>query len=423
LNDASNKQEPRLVVFSSLFPHPGQPNAGLFVRERMFRVARHLPLVVVAPTPWFPFQGLIRLFRPHYRPAAPYFEVQDGIEVYHPKFFAIPVLLRKLDGLSMALSSLWTMVKLRRRNRFNLIDAHFAYPDGYAATLLGKWFGVPVTITIRGTEVPLSKTNRRPLLIKALKQADRIFSVADSLKQHVQSLGVEADKIRVVGNGVDTSKFYLKDKADQRQKLCIPEDAKVLISVGGLVERKGFHRVIEQLPALRRRFPNLLYLIVGGESAEGNIRPQLEQQVADLGLHETVKFMGVVKPLDLKCYLSAADIFVLATRNEGWANVFLEAMACGLPVVTTDVGGNGEVVCREGLGIIVPFGDGEALATAIAKALSHPWDRKAITAYAKENSWDQRVEVLIEEFANLVSFFASKNINALYEHEDESTGK
>ena len=129
--------EPRLVVFTTLFPHAGQPVAGLFVRERMFRVAKVLPLTVVAPVPWFPLQGLLRRWKPGFRPAAPRSEVQDGIEVRYPRFFSVPGAFKWLDGFFMALGCLPTMRRLKRSFAFNVIDAHFAYPDGYAATLLG----------------------------------------------------------------------------------------------------------------------------------------------------------------------------------------------------------------------------------------------------------------------------------------------
>jgi glycosyltransferase involved in cell wall biosynthesis len=173
----------------------------------------------------------------------------------------------------------------------------------------------------------------------------------------------------------------------------------VLVTIGGLVERKGFHRVIDCLPWLAQQFVEpLRYLVVGGPSPEGDMSAELRRQVARLGLQQSVQFLGAMTPDDLKLPLSAADVFVLATRNEGWANVLLEAMACGLPVVTTRVGGNAEVVCRDDLGILVPFGSAEALQTAIAQALGRDWDREAIRRYASENTWDRRVAVLIAEF-------------------------
>ena len=177
--DKKDTNNPGIIVFSSLFPHSGQPNAGLFIRERMFRVGKHLPLVVVAPVPWFPFQKILRRWRPHFRPDAPYMELQENIEVLHPRFFSIPGFFKFLDGFFMALGSLPVLWRLKRRFDFKIIDAHFAYPDGYAASLLGRWFRVPVTITLRGTEVRLShRFLYRDLMRSAMIPAAKIFSVS-----------------------------------------------------------------------------------------------------------------------------------------------------------------------------------------------------------------------------------------------------
>jgi len=397
------KPAPRIVVFTTLFPNAGQPSAGLFIRERMFRVAKVLPLTVVAPVPWFPFQGLLRRWRPHFRPEAPRHEVQDGIEVRHPRFLSVPGAFKWLDGILMAVGCLPTMLRLKRAFGFNLIDAHFAYPDGDAGTLLGKWLRVPVTITLRGTEVPLARDPlRRRRMTKALGRASRIFSVSASLKRHAESLGAASERILVVGNGVDMAKFHRLPRQAARSRLGLPDGAPVLVSVGALVERKGFHRVMECLPALRQRFPDLRYLVVGGASPEGDWSAVLHARAAELGLQDCVMFLGPVAPDELKGVLSAADVFVLATRNEGWANVFLEAMACGLPVVTTDVGGNAEVVADPRLGLLVPFDERDKLAGAISEALRRNWDRNFIVSHAEANSWDQRVKVLTAEFANIV---------------------
>jgi glycosyltransferase involved in cell wall biosynthesis len=405
------RPEPRLVVFTTLFPHAGQPGAGLFIRERMFRVAKVLPLTVVAPVPWFPLQGLLRRWKPGFRPVAPKLEIQDGIEVRHPRFFSVPGAFKWLDGLFMALSCLPTMLRLKRSFAFNVIDAHFAYPDGYAATLLGRWLRVAVTITLRGTEVPLARDpRRRRRLVLALERARRVFSVSDSLRRHVVSLGVPREKIVVIGNGIDTAVFHRVERRAARDTLHLPVDAPVLISVGALVERKGFHRVMECLPALRQRFPGLRYLVVGGASPEGDWSTVLRGRVAELGLQDCVTFLGALPAKELKVPLSAADIFVLATRNEGWANVFLEAMACGLPVVTTAVGGNAEVVAHPGLGILVPFGEPDELGRAVGQALGHDWDRDSIVAHARVNDWDKRVAVLVDEFVAIVAHGAGADV-------------
>ncbi len=391
-----------LVVFSSLFPSAARPGAGLFVRERMFRVARHRPLVVVSPQPWFPGQGAIRLFRPGYRPMAPALEMQQGIAVYHPRFLSLPGLLRRFDGWAMALASYFLLRRLRAGGA-RLIDAHFAYPDGEAATRLGRWLGLPVTVTLRGTEVPHSGSPAlRPRLVRVLAAATRVFSVSDSLRRLALELGVPAQRAEVVGNGVDTRIFHPVDRQAARTRFGLPADVQVLVSVGGLVERKGMHRVIDCLPALLEQHPDLHYLVVGGASPEGDMRAELEAQAARLGVSGRVHFLGTLPPAELKWPLSAADVFVLATRNEGWANVFLEAMACGLPVVTTNVGGNAEVVCRPELGRIVPFGDAAALGCALDEALHTHWDRDAILAYARDNQWERRVAQLLRAYETIL---------------------
>lgn len=394
--------EPRLIVFSSLFPSSAQPTAGLFIRERMFRVGRHIPLVVVSPRPWFPGQGLIRLFRPHYRPLPPRREIQSGFEVRFPRFLAIPGLFRGLDSLFMALGSYFTLRRLKARGH-NLIDAHFAYPDGHAALKLGRWLGLPVTVTLRGTEVPQSRNpSLVPKLREVFRDASRVITVSDSLRRLALSLGLEEERGQVVGNGVDADKFAPAPSQEAHARFHLPENAKVLITVGGLVERKGFHRVIACLPELIKTYPDLHYLVVGGPCPEGDMSQALREQAAGLGLADRVHFLGTIPPEELKWPLSAADIFVLSTRNEGWANVILEAMACGLPVVASDVGGNGEVVCRPELGEIVPFDDQAALTGALSRTLGRSWDRQRIRAYAEENSWDSRVATLRALFEKLL---------------------
>ena len=395
--------EPRLVVFSSLFPNSTQPTAGLFIRERMFRVGKRLPLVVVSPKPWFPGQGLIRRFRPHYRPMPAPMETQAGVEVLFPRFLAIPGLFRGLDSLFMALGSYPTLRRLKARGH-NLIDAHFAYPDGHAAIKLGRWLGLPVTVTLRGTEVPQS---RNPALVPKLREvfrdADFVITVSDSLRQLARSLGLARERGQVVGNGVDADRFSPVPRGEARRRLGLPDTARVLVTVGGLVERKGFHRVIACLPALLEQHTDLHYLVVGGPCPEGDMTQALKDQAVALGLGDRVHFLGPVAPDDLKWPLSAADIFVLSTRNEGWANVILEAMACGLPVVASDVGGNREVVCKPDLGEIVPFDDQAALTAALDRALRRGWDGQAIRAYAEANSWDTRVEALTGLFRKTLS--------------------
>ena len=393
---------PNIVVLSSLFPSAVQPMAGLFIRERMFRVGQRLPLAVVAPSAWFPLQGLLRRFKPGFRPGAPRHETQQGLDVWFPRFFSLPGVLKRLDGWFMALGAWARLRALQRAGRLDLLDAHFGYPDGDAAVRLGRWLKVPVTITMRGSESRHAQdTTLRPVLARSLHQADRVFAVSESLRQLALGLGVPPERVRVVGNGVDLERFRPIDKAQARAALGLSPGAQVLVSVGGLCERKGFHRVIDCLPALREQGIDAHLLVVGGASPEGDWGDRLRAQARDAGLEACVHFTGAVASTELHRVLSAADVFVLATRNEGWANVFLEAMACGLPVVTTAVGGNAEVVCRPELGTVLPFGDAVALTQALRAALARAWDRTLIRQYAQANTWERRVDVLEAEFRAL----------------------
>ena len=374
----------------------------------MFRVGKELPIAVAVPVPWFPLQAIVRHWKPHFRPDASSHESQDGIDIYFPRFFSVPGLFKYLDGRLMALGCARMLRHLMRTDRFDIIDAHFAYPDGYAASLLARWFDVPFTITVRGTEARLSKIPvYRKMMRIALNKASRIICVSSDLKRLVLSLGVDSAKVMVVGNGVDMKLFFPVNRRKAREDLGLPLNAPILISVGGLVERKGFHRVIDCLPELRKNFSDVRYIVVGGPSPEGDWSKRLRKQILELGLQEIVTFLGVLPPERLRTALSAADVFVLATSNEGWANVFLEAMACGLPVVTTDIGGNREVVQKPELGIVVPMGDSVALKRAIENAVTGSWNRDAIIDYASKNGWENRVAELVGEF---------KKIHGLHRH-------
>jgi glycosyltransferase involved in cell wall biosynthesis len=397
-----NDATPRLLVLSSLFPSVAQPTAGLFIRERMFRVARHVPIVVLAPQPWFPLQGLIRRFRPHFRPMAPKFEVMDGIEVHRPRFLCVPGVLKWTDGFLMAVSTYFAARRLAARHRANVLDVHFGYPDGFAGVLLGRWLRLPVVLTLRGKEERQARTDVRNGLAFAVRSANRLITVSEALRAVAIALGADPARATVIGNGIDLHKFVPVPQAQARAELGLPADASVIVSVGTLVERKGFHRVLECLPDLLKRHPKLHYLIVGGSGPEGDLSARLHEQVRMLGLDERVHFLGACAPDRLKVPLSAADLFVLATSYEGWANVFLEAMACGLPVVSTQVGGNAQVVNSAELGELVPFGDREALTKAIGTALDRTWDRSRIRSYAEANSWDARIPVLVDGFHRVV---------------------
>ncbi len=394
---------PQLLVLSSLFPSPQEPLAGLFIRERAFRVAERLPVTVVAPAGWSPIDGLIRRWRPHYRPTAAADTIDRGIRVLRPRYASVPGPIL-LDGASMAAGTIGTARRITGTGGTWIIDAHFAYPDGYAASVLARRLGLPYTITLRGTEIRHSRMPAiRRRIVRALKGADRVFTVSESLRRLALELGVGAERAIVVPNGVDTRRFHPLPRPEARRRLGIPENAKVLVTVGGLVRRKGHDRVIARLPELRGRWGEVIHLVVGGASREGDERAALGARAVAAGVGGQVRFLGPVPPDDLHVPMSAADVLVLASTNEGWANVLLESMACGTPVVASDVGGNREVVADDSVGLIFALGDDAAFRAALDRALEGRWDRDALVAFARRNSWQSRVDRLVAEFTAIAA--------------------
>ena len=396
----------RILVISSVFPNSKHPLYGVFVKERMARVARGCELVVVAPVPWFPFN---RLFRGVETEGIPAYEVQDSIPVYHPKFLSVPGVLKCLDGFFYFLSVLPLARRLRRSFRFDLIDAHFAYPDGFAGCLLAKVFRCPVIVTLRGTIGKLSKFVLRRVQIQwVLRTAARVIAVSDSLGSIANSLGAAPEKMRVIPNGVDTTTFHPSDREGARKRLGFPLNETVILSVGALSERKGHHRVLQVLPRIAEKRPDVRYVVVGEAGVEGNIEPLLSRLSKELGVQDRVRLVGARPHEEIAQWLAAADVFCLATSNEGMANVILESLACGVPVVTTQVGGNAELISHEENGYLVPLGDPDALGLALLRALEGQWNREKIAGELKRRSWDATATRVLEEFLNVVSNPASE---------------
>lgn len=380
----------RLLVFSTVFPNTAQPHHGIFVRERMRGLPPEVEVTVVAPVPWFPFvSGL----RPGFRPRVPREEMQNGVRVLHPRFLSIPAVGKCLDGLFLFLGALPTVRRLRRTFRFDAIDAHFAYPEGLAAALLGKVFRTPVLLTLRGL-LPLLTRHalRRPQLRWALASAARLIAVSASLRDDAVSVGMPPERVRVIENGIDAALFRPLDRREARRRLGLPEDAPLLVSVGTLSERKGFHLVIEALPSL----PGVHYVIVGGAGAEGAQEAELRALAERLGVADRVLFAGPREREDLADWYSAADLSVLASAHEGCPNVVLESLACGTPVVATPVGDIPRILDDPRLGRIVER-DVPALVAGIAEALEQPWDRRRIRARIEERTWQAVGREVMEE--------------------------
>ena len=376
----------KVLVFTNLYPNNMMPHHGVFVKERMTKFAElnGNEVRVVAPVPYFP--PIKKNWRWKYSQIVRK-ETIEGVEVYHPRFFMIPKMGMPFYGLMMFLSVLPAVLRIRKKFDFDLIDAHYVYPDGFAAVMLGVFFKKPVVVSARGSDVNLFM--RFPLIKRLLRltlnQAHAAIGVCQALKDAMHSLNVPARKIAVIPNGVDKGKFYPMPKKAARNLHQI-SNSKMMLSVGELIPRKGFHILIDAMAKLvHERGEDDLQLIIAGEGA---YRPDLEEQIRDRGLTGHVRLIGSVQHGELRKWYCSADLFCLASDREGWPNVVLESLACGTPVVATNIWGVPEIITSDEFGLLT---ERTALAFAdnIARALRKTWHHPQIVRYAEEHTWDK----------------------------------
>jgi glycosyltransferase involved in cell wall biosynthesis len=323
-------------------------------------------------------------------------ERRFGIDVMHPRYVTVPKLGMSIAPFLLAAGAYSTVNSIIRRGYdFELIDAHYFYPDGVAAILLGRHFGKPVVITARGTDVNLIPRYRLPraMIRWAAGRAAGMITVARALKDDLVSVGIPAERIDVLRNGVDLQLFRPIDREAERRKLGLTRTT--LLSVGHLVPRKAHDLVIQAL----RRLPDMDVIIIG----EGPERAALGALAQGSGVGDRVRFAGALAQQELRNYYGAADALVLASSREGWANVLLESMACGTPVVATDVGGSREVVAAPESGVLIAERTPEALADAVRRLFEHYPDRGATRRYAEQFSWDATTAGQLELFGRILS--------------------
>lgn len=393
----------KVLTFTSLFPNQQQPLHGVFVRERIQALARLCNLQVIAPVPWAPSARW--LGQRYYTYSQVLHKEQDGdITVWHPRFVVIPKLFKSLDGLLLGACSLAPVKTVRRLFPFDLIDAHWAYPDGVAAAVLAMVFHVPFSITVRGDDINIlpHDVRRRYFIQWALKRANLVIALSKELKENVEALGVSSSRTVVIPNGVDTEIFTGLARKAARVNLGISEGDRILLSVGRLHKSKGYPVIVGALARLKDKFPSLRLVIAGGADHEADATPDIYAAVSRYGLENRVSLIGPQPRLHLNQWYKAADLFCLATTREGSANVLLEAIASGLPCITTPVGGNPEVIDRPELGILAPPSE-DAMAGAIEMGLSRAWDRDFIAGRARTRPWSVVAEECYKHLLNLVS--------------------
>ena len=368
-----------ILLFSSLYPNAINPRHGIFVERRLKKLiefSKEMKVVVVSPVP-------VNVFGVRLDNKIQKHEIYNNIEIYRPRFFTAPLLGRYINPLSMFLSSIFVVRKLKKLSfSLDLIDAHYFFPDGVAAVLIGCFYRIPVIITARGSDINFfpGYIVARRYIEWAIKKASAIITVSSALKRKTIELGALKEKVTVLHNGVDLNVYYLMNKDVAKAHINI--NGKILLTVGNLVSEKRQSLIISALPYL----PEYRLVVIG----EGVLEKSLKLLAADLNVHDRVTFLSRKKQDELVEYYNAADCFILPSLREGLPNVLLESLACGTPLIASNVGGIPEIIRSEDTGFM--FDGKKPQATEISDLVKRMEekniDRQALRSVAETFSWD-----------------------------------
>lgn len=384
----------RVLTLSTLFPDASRPRFGPFVERQTLGLAAHpdVELCVMAPIglpPW----PLSRLGHYASLSGLPRREIWHGLEVFRPRFLHLPATGGRFDAAVLARTLLPQLRRLRAQFAFDVIDAEFFFPDGPAAIALGRAMGVPVSIKARGSDIHYwgLNTATRNQIILAGKAADGILAVSAALRDDMIVMGMPADRIRVHHTGVDLDLFQPVDRF--REKFALGISGPLVVSVGTLSTRKGQGLLIDALVAM----PGVMLVLIG----TGPDRAAFERQAALRGVASRVRFAGSLDHAEIARWLGAADAMALPSVSEGLANVWVEALACGTPIVITDVGGAREVVDSPIAGHLVAA-DPQAIAGAIENLIANPRDPQAVRKVAERFTWQANTDALHAHLKSLI---------------------
>ena len=384
----------RVLTLSSLFPDASRPNFGVFVERQTLGLAAHpdVDLRVVAPVglpPW----PLTR--HAHYRAltALPARETWKGLAMERPRFLALPATQGRFHAAALTRALRPVLDRLWRDRPFDVIDASFFFPDGPAAVALGRHYGVPVSIKARGADI--HHWGRVPAtaaqVLAAGRTADGLLAVSEAMADDMAALGMPRPFVH--HTGVDLDRFApAADRAAAKAALGVA--GPLVLSVGALIPRKGHDIVIDAVARL-----DGVTLAIAGQGPE---QASLAAQAARLGITDRVRLLGGVPHADLPRWVGAADAMALASSSEGLANAWVEALACGTPIVIPDAGGAREVVTGAAAGRIVAR-DPSAVADALAGLLANPPAASATRAFAERFTWDRNTATLYTHLKALMT--------------------
>lgn len=377
----------KVLMLTRLFPSKVFPSLGTFCMERARALVEHFDIRVMVPTPWFPswipgpaeWRKWARVEREGV--------FENGIRVTYPRYLSIPKMATWSQGLAMANAAINDLHTHYGDWRPDIIDGHFAFPDGYSAVKLAKTIQRPSLVTCHGADLRLypELPITRSMVGWTLRNADRVISVSTHLHRRSMELGCPQQHAVFLSNGVDPAKFALRDKTECRRELGLPEDRRIGMYVGYLIDRKDQSLIIKALALIKDMDQPLPLIVLVGD---GPNRARLQSEATQLGVSEHVIFAGSRPHAEVAVWMGAADWLLLSSDYEGWATVYFEAMSCGRPVLTSNVSSAKDAICRSEYGYVVEPRTPQAFAEAMIQAAKQDFDENRIRAYAEMHSWN-----------------------------------
>lgn len=387
----------KILLSTSIFPNRFEPNRGVYIKKQVKELARREKLTILVPVPYFP--SFIKNRGQSFYANIPVEDNLDGLHVHYPRFFIIPKIFRFLHGPFMFLSVYRFYRQVINRDKPDILLGFWSFPEGFANVLIAKCFKLPVVIGCRGSDInQLTKPCiQRKIISWTLGNCSRVLSVSEALKTEMtRKLGVPAERITVIPNGIEEDKFYPQEQGKVRETLGLNKRDRITVCVARLETVKGVDILVRAFAQVRCE--GRLLVIIG----DGEEMPRLKTLVEELGLSNHVLLPGSKPHDEIPLWVNAADLMVLPSLTEGWPNVLMEAFSCGKPVVASRVGGVPEIVNNPSLGIMTRPGDADDLAREINNALERQWDADIIRARVLGRSWATVAEELRCELTQIL---------------------
>ena len=386
----------KVLIISNNFPNGAEPVRGIFIYQIVKALMEKCDVEVVAPLPWIPKFVVKRLSLNYPFAYVPSEEFIGGIRVYHPRYLVIPKVLGFMHGIFLFVPLFRLIKRLERKQKLDVLNAHWIFPDGFATAWAGKILKKPTVLTGLGCDLNYypSLPFRKLFIKKALNLADIVTTVGKELKEPVFGLGISKEKVCAIPNGVDFKRFNVIPREEARRRLQIENSGPLLVTVSSLDEAKGGRYLIQAIKEMGHDFDDAARLLMVGD---GPLRKDLLLQTKQLGIANKVVLLGKRPHHEIPLWMNAADLFCLPSIREGQPNVILEALACGTPVVASNVGSIPEMIQTEN-GRIAEAANSKSLAHQILYCLDREWDRMAIRNSIPKFTWEDSAELYMQAY-------------------------